>query len=1414
MIRERKRWRSAAWVLGTAVVGVGLALSAAACGPALTIGAIAGIQALEKGSSAQVDTPPAATVTTPAGVVNDVVTLSYRLTDPEQGDRASVVVEFSLDGGTWKPATQAFVDGAEGTTNLVAAPAGTDHVFFWNTTQDLSTQDVKGVRVRVTPRATSTGAAGQTVTTQPFDLFNRYMTSLASQPTSFPVDAASIALAANGDLLVADAAGNRVLRLSKATGALSVLAGTGTLGFKGGGVAGAQAQLAFPLAVATAPNGDLLVADFFNFLVRRIGGTDGFVSEVAGQGGETANGQLASDSEVVPRDLVTDAQGNVYLLDEASDLLRVINLQGSSALVLPANTSTGKLTVQPSTISTLIGDGDATAATNPGIANGRALALFSGGGARTIYVVERGFGGANFPRLRALNLGSSSITLYSLETGADVTIAPGGQSVLASGTKLPSGLGDFIRISVQQEGVLVVPLPLRNRVAVLNLSGAAATIAGTTVAARSVGFVAGSGVAGTQGDGAPALEAQLLGPGTVAVDAQGTLFVGERAGRVRVFAGSGGYAFGSLQVAAGRTASLPLLIPNPGPTPVEPVFLVRAPDGSYLLTDNAVSDPRSNRVVRVGDADGALTPVLGSGAFGDGADGVAATAVSVGVIGNPAQSPDGRFLIAPDFTHHRLRAVNLSPVAASFLGVTLQPGEVRTVVGVGAVTTSSAPAVPLGDGGPARQASVNAPVSAAFDQGGLLWIGDSGNHRIRVANPLSQPVVVLGKTIAPDAIETVVGTGQQGTVADAGDGGPAGQAKLDNPAGLIGPRGELYLVDGQSPTPRVRVVNTLGQDLVVGGVSIPPGAIQRVIGSGLARSADGANLGDGGAALSATFQDIAGMSITASGLVWLSDASDHRVRVANLGPAPQRLNGVELQPGLIQTALGDGTPGFGGDPSSVAKAFGGEGGQLERPRGVLALEDGRVLVMDGGNSAVRLANFGAAPVRFAGVEAAPGAVVVAVGSRAGRVRVQAPAAAVVAADGRVVISDVGRLGDAARVLSLDPITRLVTLLAGAESPPPNQQDLGDGGPAVQASLSEPRGLALDASGSLYLCDAGNRRLRFVNRTGAPVTPIPGVTVPPGAIATLLDGSKGDQNQANDDGAQLQSGGVSLTFPSAISLAGSSLWVADEFGQRLLRLDLASGTVAGVLSRTLVIPDRTATLDDYQNLGGTDAVVAVDDPGNVFSTAGARAGDVVVFPAQGSQAEVVEVDTDLDLLVTGIDAALLKGGTPSLTYRLERPFVPSGVAAKSATEAYVAIQLQGYCQIARVTDQGTQFSVSIVAGDTTGDWNGDQVLASSVGLRDIQGLWLDGEVLYAADAGLHRVVAINLGGAPATVAGLVIAAGEARTVAGGGQGQSGFNGDAVPPPIALLSGPSGVVVGPQGGVVIVDQGNARVRRFQR
>jgi streptogramin lyase len=98
-----------------------------------------------------------------------------------------------------------------------------------------------------------------------------------------------------------------------------------------------------------------------------------------------------------------------------------------------------------------------------------------------------------------------------------------------------------------------------------------------------------------------------------------------------------------------------------------------------------------------------------------------------------------------------------------------------------------------GDGEPALSAELSDPISVVMDGSGNVYIADSGAQRIRVVNTQSQTVTVLGVSVPPGDIETLVGSGSTGY---SGDGGPATSATIDGPTGLwFDKSGNLYFAD-------------------------------------------------------------------------------------------------------------------------------------------------------------------------------------------------------------------------------------------------------------------------------------------------------------------------------------------------------------------------------------------------------------------------------------------------------------------------------------------------------------------------------------------------------------------------------------------------------------------------------------------
>jgi DNA-binding beta-propeller fold protein YncE len=170
-----------------------------------------------------------------------------------------------------------------------------------------------------------------------------------------------------------------------------------------------------------------------------------------------------------------------------------------------------------------------------------------------------------------------------------------------------------------------------------------------------------------------------------------------------------------------------------------------------------------------------------------------------------------------------------------------------------------------------------------------------------------------------------VGTGDPGF---AGDGGPPLQAQLHLPAGsnpqpagslAFGPASRLYISD--SLNNRIRVVD------------FDNNRIDTFAGTG-----DRGFSGDGGSALSATFDNPRDLLFTSDGRLLVADELNHRIRA------------IDLQTGIITTVAGNGVAGFSGDGGPAVSA------SLNRPAGIEEDAMGRLIIADTYNHSLRRVN--------------------------------------------------------------------------------------------------------------------------------------------------------------------------------------------------------------------------------------------------------------------------------------------------------------------------------------------------------------------------------------------------------------------------------------------------------------------------
>jgi len=268
-----------------------------------------------------------------------------------------------------------------------------------------------------------------------------------------------------------------------------------------------------------------------------------------------------------------------------------------------------------------------------------------------------------------------------------------------------------------------------------------------------IATVAGNGTRGSLGDNGPATSAQFYGPAGLAVDSLGNLYIADY-GNNRIRKVSNGV----IATVAGGGASLG----DNGPATSAQLALpygIAVDSGGNLY----VADWGNNRIRKV--SNGVITTVAGNGTRGFSGDNGLATAAQLANPQGIAVDSAGNLYIA-DFGNASIRKVS--------------NGIITTVAGNGTPGFS-------GDNGPATSAQLYLPYGIAVDSAGNLYIGDSGNNRIR--------------KVSNGVIATVAGNG---TFGFSGDNGPATSAQLANPYGVaIDSAGNLYI--GDSGNSRIRV---------------------------------------------------------------------------------------------------------------------------------------------------------------------------------------------------------------------------------------------------------------------------------------------------------------------------------------------------------------------------------------------------------------------------------------------------------------------------------------------------------------------------------------------------------------------------------------------------------------------------------
>ena len=638
-----------------------------------------------------------------------------------------------------------------------------------------------------------------------------------------------------GNVYLSDTDNHRVRKVA-ASGAITTIAGTGTPGFSGDGGPATAAQLNLPYGLATDLSGNLYVADLGNNRVRRIS-PDGTIATAAGGGtaASAADGSPATSVPLLtPRNLATDAAGDLFISEFSGHRVRKVTPDGkiwtaagtgiagywgdgglaaNAQLAFPAGLAVdrnGNLYIADSQnqrirkvlpgniMSTALGGAPSTSLYTP-----IAVAV---DGNTTIYVGDSAFMVHSYTLAGAWSSAAGTgaagysgdggrATAAQLTAVRDLAVDLAGTLYIADAVRARSVNQSLIIHTVAGDGYLhavgdggpATSAHLYQPAAVALDYGGNLYVADTgtqrvrqVTSSGMIVTVAGTGIAGYNGDQGPAGNALLNSPASVALDGVGNPVIADTVNqRIRkVTGGIISSVLGTGAAGSGPQNTAPLKTP------------LRSPGGVCIdLAGNLYTvDTLNNRVLQAPPG-GLVATAAGNGAAGSQGDGGFAPTAQLDMPSACAADSTGNLYIA-DTGNNRIRKVNAA-------------GVISTVAGTGAPGGS-------GDEGPAVAAALSAPCGVAVDGSGDIFIADTGNQRIRMVT-------------TDGVIHNIAGTGAAGF---AGDGGAALQAQINTPAGLlVDGSGDVYVAD--SGNNRIRRLTPLPAALPVTPTapSAPPAAV-------------------------------------------------------------------------------------------------------------------------------------------------------------------------------------------------------------------------------------------------------------------------------------------------------------------------------------------------------------------------------------------------------------------------------------------------------------------------------------------------------------------------------------------------------------------------------------------------------------
>jgi sugar lactone lactonase YvrE len=330
---------------------------------------------------------------------------------------------------------------------------------------------------------------------------------------------------------------------------------------------------------------------------------------------------------------------------------------------------------------------------------------------------------------------------------------------------------------------------------------------------------------------------------------------------------------------------------------------------------------------------------------------------------------------------------------------------------------------------------------------------------------------------------------------------------------------------------------------------------------------------------------------------------------------------------------------------------------------------------------------------------------------------------------------------------------------------------GNGGSATSAEINNPRGVATDGAGNLYIFDNYNCVIRKVNTAG---------------VITTVAGN--DNCGYSGDGGPATSAELNLFFGFGVTAdVAGNLYIADNENHRVRKVSAATGII------TTIAGNGT---DGYSGDGGPATSAELYGPSGVAVD---TAGNLYIGDSDNCTVRKVN-SAGVITTVAGegpSNCGFSGDGGPATSAELGSLH---GIVTDGAGDLYIADT--NNCVIRKVNGAGVITTVAGIAYNSNSNVCGDSGNGGPAGLATLDnpyGLAFDAAGnLYIGDAYSCAIREIN-------TAGII------NSVAGEGTNSCGYTGDGGPATLAELNSPNGVAVDPAGNLYIGDQNNQRVRK---